>query len=85
MCRSSGRRQLAQDASRHLVLVTATLHSGICAFVDGPAHDDPNRTAEYRMFRAGLKDLGFRVIVIRHDRSLSDQFSEESDVFTSTT
>ena len=55
--------------------------SGICVFVDGPYHDTSQTAAQDRQVREQLLDLGFRVIVIRHDETMQDQITGHPDVF----
>jgi len=52
-----------------------------CVFCDGAVHDRPEVAAEDRRVRAALRDLGYRVIVIRHDRDLEEQVQSHPDLF----
>lgn len=52
-----------------------------CVFCDGAVHDRPEVAAEDRRVRAALRDLGYRVVVIRHDRDLEEQLSAYPDLF----
>ena len=54
---------------------------GICIFVDGPTHDNPQAKARDNEIRGSLEDLGFGVIVIRYDESISEQIKNRPDVF----
>jgi len=54
---------------------------GACIFCDGPDHDLPQRRATDEVERGKLSDRGFRVLVIRYDRSLEEQLSTLVDVF----
>jgi superfamily II DNA/RNA helicase len=54
---------------------------GIAVFVDGPHHDEPAQREADQRERKKLEDLGYRVIVIRYDRPLTDQVAENADVF----
>jgi ATP-dependent helicase YprA (DUF1998 family) len=56
---------------------------GICVFVDGPAHDDPQQAARDRAVREELEDCGYRVVVVRYDRPLAEQLRAHADVFGS--
>lgn len=55
---------------------------GICVFIDGPHHDDPDRAEADRRVRDQLRHLGYRVITIRHGRSITEQIIENRDVFS---
>ncbi|MCX8068331.1 MAG: hypothetical protein N3B68_11095 [Anaerolineae bacterium] len=37
--------------------------------------------AEDRRIRAALRDLGYRIVVIRHDRDLEEQIAAYPDLF----
>lgn len=54
---------------------------GVCVFVDGPAHADPDRRARDAAARAQLEDYGYRVIVLRYDEPWAAQFARYPDVF----
>jgi ATP-dependent helicase YprA (DUF1998 family) len=54
---------------------------GVAVFIDGPHHDDPVQREKDTTERRKLEDLGYRVIVIRHDRAIADQVAENADVF----
>jgi hypothetical protein len=56
---------------------------GVCVFVDGPDHDQPEQSERDRGIRAELHDLGFRIVAIRHDRPIEEQIQDASDVFGS--
>ncbi|HXR35872.1 MAG TPA: helicase-related protein, partial [Candidatus Binataceae bacterium] len=51
---------------------------GVCVFVDGPHHDDPDQARHDKEVRGELEHLGFRVIAIRHDRPLGEQGEQHS-------
>ncbi len=53
---------------------------GVCVFVDGPHHDDPDQARHDKEVREELEHLGFRVITIRHDREMGEQVSANWDV-----
>jgi superfamily II DNA/RNA helicase len=55
---------------------------GVCVFVDGPRHDAPAQAAHDQAVRSELANLGFSIVVIRHDRLLGAQISERQDVFS---
>ncbi|ACZ43553.1 DEAD/DEAH box helicase domain protein [Thermobaculum terrenum ATCC BAA-798] len=48
---------------------------GICVFVDGPHHDEPQQAHKDAQVRAQLRDLGYAVVTIRYDRPLEQQLS----------
>jgi very-short-patch-repair endonuclease len=54
---------------------------GICVFIDGPHHDAPKQAEDDRTKRASLEDAGFRVVAIRHDRTIGEQVEDHGDVF----
>ena len=54
---------------------------GVCVFIDGPHHDRPEQRDADDHIRSELQELGFRVIAIRHDRSIPDQLNDHPDVF----
>jgi superfamily II DNA/RNA helicase len=52
-----------------------------CVFCDGSVHDDSAQKAKDDATRAGLRDLGYRVVVIRYDQDLEEQIKKYPDVF----
>lgn len=46
---------------------------GVCVFIDGPAHDNPHQAIHDQQVRDDLRDRGYLVVVIRHDRPFRDQ------------
>jgi hypothetical protein len=54
---------------------------GVAVFVDGPSHDDPLQKQKDTTERGKLDDLGYRVVVIRHEEQLEDQVLKYIDVF----
>ena len=54
---------------------------GVCVFVDGPSHDTPQAMAHDDEVRGQLEDLGFRVIAIRHDKSMQNQIADHPNDF----
>jgi very-short-patch-repair endonuclease len=53
----------------------------VCIFCDGSVHDEPTQKEKDRITRQELKDLGYRVIVIRYDQDLEEQIRRSPDVF----
>ena len=55
----------------------------VLVFVDGPHHDQPDVSRLDERTRRALIAQGYRVIVLRYDRPLLEQFREYPDVFGS--
>ena len=53
----------------------------VCVFCDGSVHDDPAQAARDTACRNDLVARGYRVVVIRHDRALSEQITAHPDLF----
>ncbi|MBC7348143.1 MAG: DUF1998 domain-containing protein, partial [Clostridia bacterium] len=53
----------------------------VCVFCDGAVHDEPEQRQRDAATRAELRDLGYRVVVIRYDRDLEEQVQAYSDLF----
>lgn len=54
---------------------------GVCVFCDGPEHDEPAQKSGDESTRAALRDIGYRVIVIRSNQPLDGQIALHEDVF----
>lgn len=52
-----------------------------CIFCDGSVHDDPQQKQKDAEIRTRLRDLGYRVIVIRYDKDLEQQIASYPDIF----
>jgi hypothetical protein len=55
----------------------------VCVFCDGRVHDAPDVRAQDDRIRTGLRDAGYRVIVIRYDRDMAEQIAANADIFGS--
>ncbi len=53
---------------------------GVCVFCDGPDHDQPVRRESDSRERGKLEDLGYRVAIIRYDRTIEEQIRYLADV-----
>ena len=79
-------RNLPDDAQVHVedVGVTPDFYyrdQAACVFCDGSVHDEPKRKAEDDQLRRQLKELGYRVVAIRHDQDLDEQIAGHADLF----
>lgn len=57
------------------------LEPNVCVFCDGAVHDEPEQKQRDTATRAELRDLGYRVVVIRYDRDLEEQIQAYKDLF----
>jgi hypothetical protein len=79
------KRRLPDDAQRKLKdyysMPDFFYEPNICIFCDGKVHDEPKQIKEDRQTRRGLKQKGYRVIVIRYDKGVMKQIEEHQDIF----
>jgi ATP-dependent helicase YprA (DUF1998 family) len=54
---------------------------GVCIFVDGPAHAQPDQAARDRSLRDALEDRGYRVHAIRFDDPIYEQLMRHPETF----
>ena len=54
---------------------------GVCVFIDGPSHDSERQRTKDTEVREELEDLGFGIVAIRHDASLSGQIAQHESIF----
>ncbi len=54
---------------------------GACVFVDGPHHEGNQQRERDRSAREALEDRGFRVVVVRYDRTMDEQVAAYPDLF----
>jgi len=80
------RRDLPDEAQKALIEVNTIpdfYYDGqhACIFCDGSVHDDPAQIQKDADVRRRLRDHGYRVIVIRHDKDLEEQLRAYPDLF----
>ncbi len=54
---------------------------GVCIFVDGPAHVQPDQAVRDRELRDALEDRGYRVHAIRFDEPFEEQLARHPETF----
>lgn len=78
-------RRLPDEAQKPLVNYPAVpdffYEPNVCVFCDGAVHDEPAQRQKDAAVRAELRDLGYRVVVVRYDRDLEEQLQAYPDVF----
>ncbi|MCX7974988.1 MAG: helicase-related protein, partial [Candidatus Aminicenantes bacterium] len=52
-----------------------------CIFCDGSIHDEPEQKEKDNIMRQELRELGYRIVVIRYDQDLEEQIRKYSDIF----
>jgi hypothetical protein len=81
----AGRHRLPDDAQRGITdprcNVDFYYSPNICVFCDGSVHDQPAQAQKDAVLRNELRNRGYRVVVLRHDRDLGLQLAESPDVF----
>jgi superfamily II DNA/RNA helicase len=53
----------------------------VCVFCDGDIHDLPKQKNKDMEIRKKLKEMGYRVVVIRYDKDIEEQVKNYKDVF----
>ncbi|MBT9258206.1 MAG: DEAD/DEAH box helicase [Clostridiales bacterium] len=78
-------RRLPDEAQKPLVnypcIPDFLYEPNVCVFCDGAVHDEPAQRQQDAATRAELRDLGYRVVVIRYDRDLEEQVQAYPDIF----
>jgi hypothetical protein len=79
------KRRLPDDAQKLLqdyaCIPDFFYNPNCCVFCDGSVHDEPGQKAKDDIIRGELKDLGYRVVVIRYDQDLEEQIKKCPDIF----
>lgn len=79
------KRRLPDDAQKPLkdyaCIPDFFYEPNVCVFCDGSVHDEPEQKEKDRVTRQELKELGYRVVVIRYDRGLDEQVHQYKDIF----
>lgn len=53
----------------------------VCIYCDGSVHDSPDQKLKDEKIRNDIRQLGYRVIVIRYDKDMEEQIAEYPGVF----
>jgi superfamily II DNA/RNA helicase len=79
------KRRLPDDAQKRIVEYNTIpdffYEPNICVFCDGSVHNNPDQQKLDQEIRNTLRDYGYRIIVIRYDRDLSQQIEQNQDIF----
>jgi len=81
----AGGFRLPDDAQREIpeprCVADFFYEPNVCVFCDGSVHDRPEQRRQDEILRQELRARGYEVIVIRHDREVSEQIREHLHLF----
>lgn len=79
------KRRLPDDAQRELADYPAIpdffYEPNVCVYCDGAVHDQREQRQKDETARRELKELGYRVVVIRYDQEIEAQLQRYPDIF----
>jgi very-short-patch-repair endonuclease len=79
------KRRLPDDAQRELADYPAIpdffYEPNVCVYCDGAVHDQREQRQKDETARRELKELGYRVVVIRYDQEIEAQLQRYHDIF----